>query len=116
MPILPLTHVFLFFIPLADERDAIQKKTFTKWINKHLKKVRRKFVFHDKYLATTVFLFIFLTVIIEIFSANLTTRLPLLHDFCLRRKHIVMHLLYPKFFVTEENFGCGISKKRNIFY
>ncbi len=45
-----------FFIPLADERDAIQKKTFTKWINKHLKKVRHKFVFHDKYLAATVFL------------------------------------------------------------
>ncbi|CAG9792782.1 unnamed protein product [Diatraea saccharalis] len=22
-----------------DERDAIQKKTFTKWVNKHLKKV-----------------------------------------------------------------------------
>jgi hypothetical protein len=27
---------FFFF---ADERDAIQKKTFTKWVNKHLKKV-----------------------------------------------------------------------------
>ncbi|KAK9694602.1 Calponin homology (CH) domain [Popillia japonica] len=25
-----------------DERDAIQKKTFTKWVNKHLKKVRRE--------------------------------------------------------------------------
>ncbi|GFQ91897.1 hypothetical protein TNCT_652991 [Trichonephila clavata] len=25
----------------ADERDAIQKKTFTKWLNKHLKKVNR---------------------------------------------------------------------------
>ncbi|XP_072947993.1 microtubule-actin cross-linking factor 1 isoform X4 [Epargyreus clarus] len=24
---------------IADERDAIQKKTFTKWVNKHLKKV-----------------------------------------------------------------------------
>ncbi|CAH2057362.1 unnamed protein product, partial [Iphiclides podalirius] len=24
-----------------DERDAIQKKTFTKWVNKHLKKVNR---------------------------------------------------------------------------
>ena len=23
----------------SDERDAIQKKTFTKWVNKHLKKV-----------------------------------------------------------------------------
>lgn len=26
---------------IADERDAIQKKTFTKWVNKHLKKVNR---------------------------------------------------------------------------
>lgn len=24
---------------ITDERDAIQKKTFTKWVNKHLKKV-----------------------------------------------------------------------------
>lgn len=24
---------------ISDERDAIQKKTFTKWVNKHLKKV-----------------------------------------------------------------------------
>ncbi|XP_028029406.1 dystonin isoform X15 [Bombyx mandarina] len=30
---------------IADERDAIQKKTFTKWVNKHLKK-------HWKYLKT----------------------------------------------------------------
>ena len=29
--------LYLFF---SDERDAIQKKTFTKWVNKHLKKVR----------------------------------------------------------------------------
>ncbi len=26
-----------------------------------------------------------------------------------------MHLLYDKTFVPEENFGCGFSKKRNIF-
>ncbi|XP_076359126.1 plectin-like [Tachypleus tridentatus] len=25
-------------LKVADERDAIQKKTFTKWVNKHLKK------------------------------------------------------------------------------
>lgn len=30
---------FFFSLPPADERDAIQKKTFTKWVNKHLKKV-----------------------------------------------------------------------------
>ncbi|XP_026728111.1 dystonin isoform X29 [Trichoplusia ni] len=30
-----------FFIQQSDERDAIQKKTFTKWVNKHLKKVNR---------------------------------------------------------------------------
>lgn len=29
-------HLWLFN---TDERDAIQKKTFTKWVNKHLKKV-----------------------------------------------------------------------------
>lgn len=29
----------------TDERDAIQKKTFTKWVNKHLKKV-----IHDSFL------------------------------------------------------------------
>uniref|UniRef100_T1IX61 Calponin-homology (CH) domain-containing protein n=1 Tax=Strigamia maritima TaxID=126957 RepID=T1IX61_STRMM len=28
---------------IADERDAIQKKTFTKWVNKHLKKMRSWF-------------------------------------------------------------------------
>ncbi|XP_071036383.1 microtubule-actin cross-linking factor 1 isoform X6 [Parasteatoda tepidariorum] len=27
---------------IADERDAIQKKTFTKWVNKHLKKANRE--------------------------------------------------------------------------
>ena len=27
----------------SDERDAIQKKTFTKWVNKHLKKVTINF-------------------------------------------------------------------------
>ncbi|KAK3929965.1 Plectin [Frankliniella fusca] len=29
------------FVVVADERDAIQKKTFTKWVNKHLKKSQR---------------------------------------------------------------------------
>ncbi|GBN78744.1 hypothetical protein AVEN_227841-1 [Araneus ventricosus] len=33
-----ITDCYLFF-PFIDERDAIQKKTFTKWVNKHLKKV-----------------------------------------------------------------------------
>ncbi|XP_035657737.1 microtubule-actin cross-linking factor 1-like [Branchiostoma floridae] len=28
-------------IRIADERDQVQKKTFTKWVNKHLTKVRR---------------------------------------------------------------------------
>lgn len=34
-------HVLLLFYiaKFPDERDAIQKKTFTKWVNKHLKKV-----------------------------------------------------------------------------
>ena len=34
---------FCTFLFISDERDAIQKKTFTKWANKHLKKVRRIF-------------------------------------------------------------------------
>lgn len=34
----PLTVMFVLFF--SDERDAIQKKTFTKWVNKHLKKVK----------------------------------------------------------------------------
>ena len=34
------TNYFIYFF--SDERDAIQKKTFTKWVNKHLKKVRNK--------------------------------------------------------------------------
>lgn len=33
----------------SDERDAIQKKTFTKWVNKHLKKVRRYFLLTNFY-------------------------------------------------------------------
>ncbi|XP_023222692.1 plectin-like isoform X5 [Centruroides sculpturatus] len=28
-------------LKIADERDAIQKKTFTKWVNKHLKKANK---------------------------------------------------------------------------
>ena len=35
--ILVIQLLIFFFL---DERDAIQKKTFTKWVNKHLKKVR----------------------------------------------------------------------------
>lgn len=38
------TILFFFFQTIKsndlDERDAIQKKTFTKWVNKHLKKVK----------------------------------------------------------------------------
>lgn len=32
-----MTCICCFLV--TDERDAIQKKTFTKWVNKHLKKV-----------------------------------------------------------------------------
>lgn len=35
-------HVFV--LSFSDERDAIQKKTFTKWVNKHLKKVKIFFI------------------------------------------------------------------------
>lgn len=33
-----LSHL-LFCVSFADERDRVQKKTFTKWVNKHLMKV-----------------------------------------------------------------------------
>ena len=45
-----ISKIDLFFV--SDERDAIQKKTFTKWVNKHLKKVReieKKFHFICKW-------------------------------------------------------------------
>jgi hypothetical protein len=32
------------FLVISDERDAIQKKTFTKWVNKHLKKVKYRYI------------------------------------------------------------------------
>lgn len=32
-------NVVIFFL-FVDERDRVQKKTFTKWINQHLFKVR----------------------------------------------------------------------------
>lgn len=39
---------------LSDERDAIQKKTFTKWVNKHLKKVKTLYFifFHDRFFCS----------------------------------------------------------------
>lgn len=39
---LPAEHSLsqlLFCVSFADERDRVQKKTFTKWVNKHLMKV-----------------------------------------------------------------------------
>lgn len=36
------TECDVFSLSFVDERDAIQKKTFTKWVNKHLKKVRKR--------------------------------------------------------------------------
>lgn len=37
-----------------DERDAIQKKTFTKWVNKHLKKVKIKLLKKKNYFYTYI--------------------------------------------------------------
>uniref|UniRef100_A0A8C5S1T3 Calponin-homology (CH) domain-containing protein n=1 Tax=Laticauda laticaudata TaxID=8630 RepID=A0A8C5S1T3_LATLA len=36
-----LTFCFSFLFFFSDERDKVQKKTFTKWINQHLLKVRK---------------------------------------------------------------------------
>ncbi|XP_037086084.1 alpha-actinin-3-like [Pollicipes pollicipes] len=41
LSILQLDPVDRAVLRVADERDAIQKKTFTKWVNKHLKKCGR---------------------------------------------------------------------------
>lgn len=38
--------LFCFLCLLSDERDRVQKKTFTKWVNKHLVKVRRDKIFY----------------------------------------------------------------------
>ena len=38
--LLALSDVLLSGLCLSDERDRVQKKTFTKWVNKHLIKVR----------------------------------------------------------------------------
>ena len=35
----PQHHQYDEFSCFADQRDAVQKKTFTKWVNKHLIKV-----------------------------------------------------------------------------
>ena len=40
LDVLDCVHTNYFTCFFSDERDAIQKKTFTKWVNKHLKKVR----------------------------------------------------------------------------
>uniref|UniRef100_A0A803Y3M0 Calponin-homology (CH) domain-containing protein n=1 Tax=Meleagris gallopavo TaxID=9103 RepID=A0A803Y3M0_MELGA len=39
--ILAVENLFLFSFLPPDERDKVQKKTFTKWINQHLMKVRK---------------------------------------------------------------------------
>jgi hypothetical protein len=33
--------ILCLFVCFPDERDKVQKKTFTKWINQHLMKVSR---------------------------------------------------------------------------
>jgi dystonin len=33
-----MNFMLLLLLLIPDERDAIQKKTFTKWVNNHLKK------------------------------------------------------------------------------
>ncbi|XP_065166739.1 dystonin isoform X7 [Atheta coriaria] len=42
LAVLALTSADRAVLRIADERDAIQKKTFTKWVNKHLKKAGRQ--------------------------------------------------------------------------
>lgn len=39
-----------FFMNFTDERDAIQKKTFTKWVNKHLSKVNYQMYFIEPWI------------------------------------------------------------------
>jgi len=56
---------------VADERDAIQKKTFTKWVNKHLKKHWTAF----EVGTSNTFLEISISLLISILHFSPTTQL-----------------------------------------
>lgn len=53
-----IVNALAFFLSITDERDAIQKKTFTKWVNKHLKKVRFHGFFFISYIALNFIIYL----------------------------------------------------------
>lgn len=69
--IVKLIYIFFHFSLFSlDERDAIQKKTFTKWVNKHLKKVKYKY-FNSKNRKKSAYHGIVSELQAKIFSLNL---------------------------------------------
>ena len=92
---------FFFGFQFTDERDAIQKKTFTKWVNKHLRKVGKSFWY-------------VVTICPEIFAADMDgrrRRLALLRSFApsvdVYMTHLNMSRIFMGLFSSVRDSGSG---------
>ena len=94
-----LTQLIFFWFQFTDERDAIQKKTFTKWVNKHLRKVGKSFWY-------------VVTICPEIFAADMDgRRLALLRSFApsvdVYMTHLNMSRIFMGLFSSVRDSGSG---------